>query len=303
MSREITFESRACPVCDKVDNSSLYAKENFSFDELSSFAFASRKLPEYMHYRLMYCEKCQIIYASVVPTEEIIRTFYTTASYDSSSEAKEAAITYEKYLSPYISKLSNLGHALDIGAGDGAFLEKLIEFKFSSVTGIEPSSAAIDAANPHIGKMISHGFFERSHYEDNAYSLVSCFQTLEHLPKPKLFCQSIYELLSPGGAFVSVTHNFRAFVNRLLGFKSPIFDIEHYQLYSEVGIKNLLHQEGFSKVEVFTIVNRYPVNYIFRLAPFPQKIKPLLTGLGESAIFKNLFIPAPFGNQMCIAWK
>ncbi len=47
--------ARHCPVCGSADESSVFAEANFDLARLDAFAFASRKVPEHMHYRLVAC--------------------------------------------------------------------------------------------------------------------------------------------------------------------------------------------------------------------------------------------------------
>jgi hypothetical protein len=84
-----------------------------------------------------------------------------------------------------------------------------------------------------------------------------------------------------------VAHDYRAMVNRLLGKRSPIIDIEHLQLFSRPSLKRLLTDAGFENVSIGTFKNRYPLHYWNRLFPFPSPWKRLqasllsLTGIGD----------------------
>ncbi len=56
---------------------------------------------------------------------------------------------------------------------------------------------------------------------------------------PDIIAQASFRLLRPGGAFATVTHDYRSPVNRMLGKRSPIFDIEHMQLFSRRAVRFL----------------------------------------------------------------
>ena len=47
------------------------------------------------------------------------------------------------------------------------------------------------------------------------FSLITCFQTIEHVIDPLLLCRSADHLLKPGGAFFLIGHNRRAMSARL----------------------------------------------------------------------------------------
>ncbi len=97
--------------------------------------------------------------------------------------------------------------------------------------------------------------------------------------------------------------NRRALLARALGVKSPIFDIEHLQLFSPQSVRALLSRAGFSRVEVHTVVNRYPINYWARLSPIPRSLKPRALALLRSSGLGRFSLAAPVGNLAAIAYK
>jgi hypothetical protein len=92
-------------------------------------------------------------------------------------------------------------------------------------------------------------------------------------------------------------------VNRVLGKKSPIFDIEHLQLFSPQSARALFEKAGFVDVKVRPIVNRYPLQYWSKLFPFPKSLKrPILAFLKGSGIGRAP-IPMAVGNLAIIGYK
>src|SRR5208337_126483 len=118
--------------------------------KLGNFAFASRKTPEYMHYRLVECPACDLLYAAPLPTLRTLAQAYHHAAFDSSQEAHFAARTYAQGLGKFANFLPEKRGALDIGTGDGAFLEELLSKGFKEVKGVEPSQAPIQASLPKV---------------------------------------------------------------------------------------------------------------------------------------------------------
>src|SRR5438270_5176078 len=134
---------RACPVCGSVDASHVYAESNVDAARLDQFSFASLKLPEYMHHRLVECRACDLLYASPVPATPDLAKAYEEAAFDSGPEAHYAARTYARFLPEICGSVPDRGGAIDIGTGDGAFLEELLSAGFTDVVGVEPSAAPI----------------------------------------------------------------------------------------------------------------------------------------------------------------
>jgi SAM-dependent methyltransferase len=294
--------SRACPLCGTPDTGKTFAESNVALNRLDSFAFASRKTPEYMHYRLVECESCDLLYANPLPREDCLAKGYSEAAYDSGVEAHFAAATYAVLLPGIAGRLPDRQGALDIGAGDGAFLEELLRHGFEAVVGVEPSRAPIAAACKEVRPLLREGLFSGDDFTPGSLSLVTCFQTLEHLSDPLGMTRAVGALLKPGGAAYFICHDRRALSARLLGRKSPIFDIEHLQLFSPRSARFLLESAGFQDVRVAPIVNRYPLRYWLRLMPFPKTVKQALIALFDRLGIGRIVVPIPAGNLAVVGY-
>ncbi len=299
----LEMRSRACPVCGSDGSSRVYADARFDPDKLDQFAFASRKLPEYMHYRLNECSRCDSLYANPLPTSESLHGAYAEAAFDSGEEARYASLSYAELLPDIKRHLGDLRGALDIGTGDGAFLEQLEQHGFSDIVGVEPSAAPVAQAKPRIRDRIRQAPFDAADFEPGSFSLVSCFQTLEHVDDPQSLCQAAFSLLREGGALFVVGHNRRALSARLLGRKSPIFDIEHLQLFSPRSIRYALERAGFQGIEVHSVVNRYPLHYWVKLLPFPHALKSRALRRLNGTRLGRLPVQIAAGNYAAIAYK
>ena len=299
-----TFElsARACPGCGG-NHSEPFASANVDPEALGAFAFASRKLPEYMHYALVVCKSCDLLYANPAPSQRSLEAAYRDAAFDASDESRYAALTYGKYLPQLVERLPDKGGALDIGTGDGAFLEQLLAHGFEGVIGVEPSAAPVAAAKPHVRSLLRHTPFRASDFTAESLRLVTCFQTIEHVYRPLELCQDSFRLLKPGGALFVVCHNRRALFSRAMGLKSPIFDVEHLQLFSPRSIRALFSRAGFSHVVVRHVINRYPIGYWARLAPLPAALKPRALELLQKSGLGTLTLAAPVGNLAVVGYK
>ena len=294
---------RLCPLCGDAHASALFAEARFDPSRLSEFAYASRKLPEYMHHRLMHCSRCDVIYASPVPDTSELESAYEAAAFDSQQEAAYAARTYIQSLQSICDRLPDLVGALDIGAGDGAFCGELKSAGFSNVTGLEPSSAPIAAAADNVRTCLRQEMFAPGLFLPAEFSLVTCFQTIEHVSNPAQLCREAVRLLKPGGALCLVAHNRRALSCRLLGRRSPIFDIEHLQLFSPRSLQRLLADAGLRSVVVKPLYNRYPISYWTRLFPFPSAIKTALLWSLRTSRTGSIPVMLPAGNLLAYGFR
>lgn len=296
--------SRPCPVCGTpASEAELFMARNIDPERLSGFSFASRKTPEYMSHQMVRCRTCDLVYVDEPPPVEELAQAYHTASYDSTEEANDAARSYAMAIKPVLNELAHRDLALEIGTGTGIFLEHLKSAGFSRLIGVEPSSAAIAAAPEARRAWIREGMFEESDFEPDSIDLICCFMTMEHVRDPRILTDAALRLLRPGGALVTVTHDYRSIVNRLLGKRSPIIDIEHMQIFSRQSIRELFERTGFEKVSVESFANNYSLRYWLRLTPFPTPLKNLLGRVIALPMLRRQHVSLNVGNTIAVGFR
>ncbi len=290
---------RSCPVCGA---GPLEAKSFLSSTvdpaRLDQFSYASRKTPEYMNLNLVQCLRCDLVYADEPPSRDDLAHAYHVADYDSAEEADDAAATYIRSMQPLLDTQPRRESVLEIGTGTGALLEHLAQQGFTDLVGVEPSAAAIAAAPRHRRAWIREGVFEEQNFAPESFDLICCFMTMEHVLDPKVIALAAFRLLRPGGAFVTVTHDYRGRLNRLLGRRSPIIDIEHMQLFSDPSIRTLFETTGYREVRVQRLINRYAFRYWWRLAPAPGPVKRAVAKCSEAVRLGGVKLGLNVGNSM-----
>jgi hypothetical protein len=85
--------------------------------------------------------------------------------------------------------------------------------------------------------------------------------------------------------------------------KSPIFDIEHLQLFSPESARQLLMRAAFQNVEIKTVYNKYPLRYWARLFPLPMPAKLLLVRALKKTGIGAIPLEIPAGNLAAIGYK
>lgn len=295
---------RACPVCGAgPDQSEPFLSDSRDDRLLSASSFASRKIPEFMSHAMVRCRACDLVYVDRPPSVEELASSYHAAEYDSAEEAEDAADAYAQAIAPVLARLRSRGSALEIGTGTGAFLERLSRAGFNDLVGIEPSTAAIDAAPALRRGWIREGIFEGTDFPAESFDLICCFMTLEHVQDPGALVAAAHRLLRPGGAFVGVTHNRRAWLNRLLGRRSPIVDIEHMQLFSPQSSTSLLVGNGYVDVGGASFANRYRPSYWLRLVPMNRSAKDWLIDKLERSALNERRVKLNVGNFISWGFK
>ncbi len=295
---------RACPVCGAGSLEAVsFLRGNVDQARLTGFSYASRKTPEYMNLDLVQCPRCDLVYADDPPSREDLASAYHLADYDSAEEANDAAAAYIRAMQPLLKTLPRTESVLEIGTGTGVLLEHLAREGFTKLVGVEPSSAAIAAAPRHRQAWIREGVFEEQDFAPGSFDLICCFMTLEHVLDPKVIALAAFRLLRPGAAFVTVTHDYRGRLNRVLGRRSPIIDIEHMQLFSERSVRTLFETTGYRDVRVDRFVNRYSFRYWWRLAPAPARVKRAVARVAEVVHLDGVKLGLNVGNSMTSGTK
>lgn len=280
-----------CPAC--LFSGKLRYTEKLDDELFNELTFASRKRPELMHYDLFECENCLTLFTNRnVNLFELLKN-YEIAEYDSNVEAKYAAKTYIKNLQKALPNFK--GSILDIGAGDGAFLSEAQGILATSNLGIEPSVKAI--AKSEDSRVNIKNIAIEDLVTDEKFDLITCFQTIEHLNNPRGFIEHIKRFINPGGYFAISCHNRLSLVNKILGEKSPIFDVEHLQIFTDRGIEKLFTGLDLEIIYSSKYRNKYPLSYWLKIAPISEEIKDYVES--RKKVFK-IGISINVGNHMIV---
>ena len=90
---------------------------------------------------------------------------------------------------------------LEVGIGQGAFLEKARNARFN-VVGMELNQAAAQSAQRKGLKVIEKDLASLHADDPSPWDSICAFQVLEHLPEPRIFLDYAIALLKPGGLLI-----------------------------------------------------------------------------------------------------
>ena len=190
---------------------------------------------------------------------------------------------------------------LEIGCGNGFFLEEAQARGYADVRGVEPGSQAIAQAAPGIRERIVCDMMRPGLFAEASFDVVCLFQVFDHLPDPSGVLTEIHQVLKPGGLVLILNHNINALSARLLGERSPIIDLEHTYLYSPATLARLARDQGFSPLKTGAVLNDYTLHYLTRLVPLPSFLKLPLLALLRGTLLGRLRVSVPLGNLYLIA--
>ncbi len=292
---------RNCPVCKTKTKTKIYLNENYNPNKITTLSYSSRKLPEFMCHQMKHCQKCDLAFVSKPPNSLHLSESYHQSDYDSMDEAIDAALSYYNTLKPYLSNLYLNSSILEIGCGSGDFLTHLQKNGYKDLTGFEPSINAINSSKRSIRVKIINAIFNPKLLPNKKkFDLICCFMTIEHVADPFLLFKNIKKILKQNGKLIIICHDRNSFINKVLGKKSPIVDIEHMQLFSRLSIFNLFKKNGFRNIKIESFSNTYSIYYWFKLLPLPTFIKKFMMPFMKNQFFRKIKLSINVGNIIVI---
>jgi 2-polyprenyl-3-methyl-5-hydroxy-6-metoxy-1,4-benzoquinol methylase len=155
----------------------------------------------------------------------------------------------EYKLVPLLDGLLREAPILDLGCGAGQMLQLLKDHGFTNASGIDISAEQVHLAterglNACVGDVFQHLRGSQSRFDAiTALDLVEHFDKNEQIP---LF-ESIHAALRPGGRLILETPNGEGL------FASQVIygDLNHFTIFSEDSLSQLLRLEGFEQIEFY----------------------------------------------------
>lgn len=287
-----------CAVCETdAADQEVYA-DTLPHDAATSARFSARRTPDRVHYRMVRCGDCGLLRSNPILSDDELASLYRESTLTYEDEAAFARHTYGHYLQQCISSLPTgvePRHArlLEIGCGNGFFLDQALQSGFGDVAGVEPSLDAVSLAPDSVRHKIVTDIFRDGLFPQNHFDIVCAFQVFDHLAHPNAVLQSCRKVLKPGGLALFINHDVGAWTNRVLGSRSPVIDIEHIYLFDTSTMAKIFRKNGFEVLDVFPVENSYPLYYWAKMAPLPKSWKEkMIPALRETSL-----------GRLELAWK
>lgn len=292
-----------CAICGTAGNASELYPANFDLTAFNASIFSARRLPDGIRYRMVRCDGCGLVRSDPVAAPETLARLYTHSTFDYDDEVANLTATYGHYLRRLEGHGAQKGALLEIGCGNGFFLEEALAQGYRTVAGVEPSTAAADKAHPLVRPRIARDIMRPGLFAPGTFDVVCLFQVFDHLPDPAAVLDECLRVLRPGGLILCLNHNVAAVSARLLGERSPIIDIEHTYLYSPATLARIFRVHGFRIRRVGPVLNTYTLHYLTRLVPLPGPLKRRLLDRLRAAQLGRARLSVPLGNLYLVAQK
>ena len=167
----------------------------------------------------------------------------------------------------------NAEGCLRSGVAADFFLSAPRTWVFRYVRGIETSRDAVTQAKLSLRRHIIDDVMRPGIFKAGEFDAICMFHIFDHIPHPNELLSECLRILKPGGFILSLNHNVEVRSARLLGERSPIFDIQFTFLYSPRTMRLIFEANRFEVIEQGRVWNTYSLTYLFDLTPLPRVLK------------------------------
>jgi 2-polyprenyl-3-methyl-5-hydroxy-6-metoxy-1,4-benzoquinol methylase len=199
------------------------------------------------------CRNCSLRFTQDVPDEGSIGSYYQSADYISHSNTNKGLlnklyqrvrkITLGQKADFIISKTSQQGNLLDVGAGIGAFADTMKKRGWK-ITGLEPDEGArsqarqlfhLDLQTPDILNQLPRKSFDA----------ITLWHVMEHVHSLHNYIETMKELLSNGGKIFIAVPNYTSLDSDIYKTWWAAYDVpRHLYHFSPKSVSKLVEQHG-----------------------------------------------------------
>jgi 2-polyprenyl-3-methyl-5-hydroxy-6-metoxy-1,4-benzoquinol methylase len=253
---KIRTQEVPCPLCGGADADSLFDATDRLHDVQGSF-------------RYVRCRRCGLVHMNPQVVPECIGSLYPEeyAPHADKSRAPRTgllrlrdripqipilgrlfrAMTDARAIGPVVRRLDARKRLLDVGCGNGSFLDAMRWQTGCEVHGLDLSPAAVEQARRLYGLDIFQGTIAQAPFAEASFDVVTAWWFLEHVPDPRESVREMARLLKPGGLCVIGVPNSDGFFARV--FRDRWYHLDcprHLCLWSRATMKRLLAEHGLS---------------------------------------------------------
>jgi 2-polyprenyl-3-methyl-5-hydroxy-6-metoxy-1,4-benzoquinol methylase len=245
-----------CALCGGADAESLFEARDRLHDVEGSFGYVR-------------CTQCGLVYMNPQVVPECIGLLYPRDYAPHADKARTyrsgliqlrdavskipvvgsafRALTDGRAIGPVLRRLDAGKRLLDVGCGNGAFLDAMRRQTGCEVQGLDLSPAAVEQAKRLYGLDVFQGTIAQAPFAEASFDVVTAWWYLEHVPNPRESVREMARLLKSGGLCVIGVPNCASlwawwFKDRWYHLDCP----RHLCLWSPATMRRLLAEHGLS---------------------------------------------------------
>lgn len=235
--------SLRCPLCAGSDGDTLRQLD-------------ARHLGRTEAFHLRQCRDCELIFIWPRLPDDALAELYGEEFYFPSDSPFQGLAQGVKDLiqdarRQVIEKRAPHGRLLDVGSGDGAFVDHMSRHGWDA-TGVDFSAAACELATRRgLHGRFLHGSIHRPELDAGSFDAITLWQVLEHIAEPLPMLRRVRELLGPGGLFVASVPNIEGLSALLTGDRWWGLDVpRHLVHYTPRTLRRAVQDAGLRVVDV-----------------------------------------------------
>jgi 2-polyprenyl-3-methyl-5-hydroxy-6-metoxy-1,4-benzoquinol methylase len=264
-------------------------------------------------YHLMRCSACSCVWLKSPPKPEDMGVHYDEDYHRAIMVAGEkSAPSRWQRQRDVIFRNKQSGSILDLGCSAGGFLGTM-KGESWKLFGIEMEATTAAKAKAATGAEVFVGDAVDAPFAAESFDVITCFDVLEHVYRPRQFLTKVLEWLKPGGIFYVALPNIDSWEARMLGTYWYGLELpRHLFHFSPRSLRSVMTSIGFQEISVTTPRTSYiehSVSYIcsgalqrIGISPVPMaKLEP--RSMPTRAVRKvfRLSMVLPFGQIASLA--
>ncbi|MBL4775793.1 MAG: class I SAM-dependent methyltransferase [Mariprofundus sp.] len=197
------------------------------------------------------CIDCSFVFDSRIPTEDELYDHYKQYSYSMLKPCLHPTVASYNKLLDELEQYRQSGNILDIGCGQGDFLNEARNRGWN-VFGCEYSGAAVSLCHDR-DISIQQGALTAEMFHGVQFDVITSFEVIEHINNQNEHFDLVYKKLRHGGLYFCTTPNFDALLRFLERDQFPIICYpEHISFYTKASLSHIARHHGFTIQKILT---------------------------------------------------
>ena len=221
------------------------------------------QFPDGISPRLITCDNCSLVYKNFYLDESTESTLYNLWLKNGSNRWRDSKneVDIQRQLSiDIIDQFKNIAgrtpdSVIDIGAGEGGYLDYLPEYERFS---LDVNPVSVEQNSQRGIQSIQLDVCSDSWVPTQSFDLVTCFDVLEHLREPDIGIRNISKLLAPGGVFIAETGNIECFISKYYGAQNwwYVNIPEHKIFWRKENLHSAFSKYGIDLVKIELVTHK-----------------------------------------------